>query len=959
MKIFAALLLAASSAVAADLEGTAFFEQRIRPALVEHCYPCHSASAAKLKGNLLLDSKSGWQRGGDSGEAVIIPGDAQASLLIRCIQHAEAGLEMPPDAPKLPEAVIADFVHWVNAGAADPREEVKREVNRADKSWWSLRPLPKLNENTLKQENAIDEFVVAKLNESGLFVSPPADARTLIRRMSYDVIGLPPQPKDVTEFVAAHQRDPQAAVRALVDRLLNSPQYGERWGRHWLDVIRFGESNGFERNVVIDDLWPFRDYVIQSINDDKPFNQFITEHLAGDVIGSNNRHIEIGSAFLVAGPYDDVGNQDAVAQKNIRAATLDDMITATASAFLGLTVHCARCHHHKFDPIPTEDYYRLRAAFEGVSHGRRVMATEEQRALFDAAVQPLRKEIARLNVEKETLDSAIDERAKAKFATHKPTRPKIDVHGTTEVFPPAEARYVRFVIHALTSSYQPSGAKRSKASGSGRLTEFEVWTAEAMPRNVALAASGATATGPKSATAEDFPEAYGAQLCIDGQFGEQWFIGEPAELVIAFARPEKIDRITFTNSKGGRDIDESKVRGATPCQYEVQVSLDGQFWTTVASDEGREPWTEAHGIEQMRPTVLTDQDVRQLADLDNQVAEKQRALAAVPALPQAWAGLFEQPKGPTYVHQGGDPMQELESVLPASLAVLDQSTQAYELAADAPEGQRRLALAKWITSDDNPLTARVLANRVWQYHFGNGIVDTPSDFGFLGSLPTHPELLDYLAVKLVAGGWKLKPLHREILLSACYQQNAQHRAEAAKVDQESRLLWRFPPRRLSAEELRDTLLDVAGKLRLVPMGGPGFRLYRFTQNNVCTYFPLDQHGPDTYRRAVYHQNARASVVDVLNDFDLPDNAFAAPKRVNTTTPLQALTLLNHSFTIDMATAFGKRLDDKDPVAAAFAIALQREPTRGERDAAERLIRAHGRDAFCRALLNANELLYLQ
>jgi hypothetical protein len=297
--------------------------------------------------------------------------------------------------------------------------------------------------------------------------------------------------------------------------------------------------------------------------------------------------------------------------------------------------------------------------------------------------------------------------------------------------------------------------------------------------------------------------------------------------------------------------------------------------------------------------------------------------------------------------------------VPASLSVLDQVTKAYELKSDANEGERRLALAKWITSNDNPLTPRVLANRVWQHHFGTGIVDTPSDFGFLGSKPTHPELLDFLATRLVAHGWRLKPLHREILLSQTYLQSAAFRSEAAKEDKDARLLWRFPPRRQSAEELRDTMLTIAGKLQLEPMGGPGFRLYKFTQNNVCTYFPLDTHGPETYRRAVYHQNARASVVDVLNDFDLPDIAFAAPKRANTTTPLQALTLLNHSFTLDMAKALAARLQEGDAVTQAYRFTFQREPNAKEHAAAAQLIATHGTESFCRALLNANELLYLE
>jgi hypothetical protein len=440
--------------------------------------------------------------------------------------------------------------------------------------------------------------------------------------------------------------------------------------------------------------------------------------------------------------------------------------------------------------------------------------------------------------------------------------------------------------------------------------------------------------------------------------GEAWFIGNPAVLTLTFAKPEIINRITFINARGDRDTDDSKVRGATPCEYEIQTSLDGQTWTTVASDEGREPWTKAHGIAKARRTVIMPDEVEKLAMWEKQIAQLQANLSRVPRLPEVWAGIYAQPTEPTFVHKGGDPMKPGERVVPASLSVLNHVTKPYELKPDAAEGQRRLALAKWITDDDNPLTPRVLANRVWQHHFGTGIVDTPSDFGFLGSKPTHPELLDYLASRLVGNGWRLKPLHREILLSRTYQQSAAYREGAAKEDKDARLLWRFPPRRLSAEELRDTLLAVAGKLQLEPMGGPGFRLYKYSQNNVSTYFPLDLHGPETYRRAVYHQNARASVVDVLNDFDLPDIAFAAPKRANTTTPLQALTLLNHSFTLDMARALAARVQDGDAVAQAYRLTFQREPTAKEREAATKLIASHGAESFCRALLNANEFLYL-
>lgn len=937
-------LLAAGRLAAVDDPGSvAFFEQKIRPALATHCYECHSAKAKKIKGGLALDSKSGWQKGGDSGTPTIVPGKPDEGLFLLYIRHLEEDMEMPPKKPKLPEALIADFAAWIKAGAVDPRDQATVEIKRADKSWWSLQPLAKEFKHA-----EIDGFIDAKLAEQKLSRNDPAKPQALIRRLSYDLTGLPPSQAEMDAFVAAHRTNGRQATEALVDRLLTSPRYGERWGRHWLDVVRFGESNGFERNVIIDDLYPFRDYVIRSLNEDKPFDQLIREHLAGDVLGKFQPEIEVGSAFLVAGPYDNVDNQDSVAQKVIRAATLDDMVTATGSAFLGLTINCAKCHHHKFDPIPTEDYYRVRAAFEGVVHGRRPLATKEQTQAYNAAMGPLNKERARLVAEQSVLTAEIETKAKALLATRKYTRPKADTLLTEEQIAPIEARFVKLTMSA-TSANPLSGV-------GGRISEFEIWTDDVTPRNVALASNGSKAEGAKGATAEDFPSAYSAALTIDGDEGAQWYIGNPAELVITLPRVEKISRLGYRSAKGRILRDNSQ--GATPTEYEMLVSLDGKEWKKVADSTDREAWSPAHAFERVRKQVTTPDDAKRLGLLGRDLAAVDKRIAAVPKLPAAWIGTHQPKPEPTFVHKGGDPTKPAGQVVPSSLAVLDLVTKPYALKADAGEGERRVALADWITRD-NPISARVLANRLWHYHFGTGLVDTPSDFGFMGSKPTHPELLDFLAQRLIKHGWKLKALHREIVLSQTYLQSADFNPTAARADKDARLLWRFPPRRLSAEEIRDALLATAGQLKLEPMGGPGFRLYSYLSNNVSTYVPLDTQGPVTYRRAVYHQNARASVVDVLNDFDLPDIAFAAPKRSNTTTPLQALTLLNNGFTLDMAKAFAARLDGPDPIAQAYSFALQRPPTATERTAAEKLVALHGKPAFCRALLNSNALIFIE
>ena len=936
-------MLAAARVIAADdPAGIAFFEQKIRPVLAENCYECHSAKAKKLKGGLYLDSKAGWEKGGDSGKAVIIPGKTEESLLLRTVLHTEPDMEMPPKKPKLPAAVLADLTAWIKMGAPDPRTQATAEAKRADKSWWSLQPLAK----EFKHAD-IDGFIDAKLAEQKLARNAPAKPQALIRRLSYDLTGLPPSQAEVDAFVIAHRTDAGKATEALVDRLLASPRYGEHWGRHWLDVVRFGESNGFERNFIIDDLYPFRDYVIRSLNEDKPFDQLMREHLAGDVIGKSKPEVEVGSAFLVAGPYDDVGNQDPIAKQVIRAATLDDMVTATGSAFLGLTINCARCHNHKFDPIPTEDYYRIRAAFEGTVHGRRSIATKEQAQAYAAVMGPLNKERAKVVAEQETLTKDIETKAKALLATRRYSRPKADTLLTEEVIAPTEGRFVKLTLSA-TSANPKSGV-------GGRISEFEIWTDEATPRNVALASGGSKAEGAKGATAEDFPTAYSAALTIDGDEGAQWFIGNPAELVITLPRVEKIGRLAYRTAKGRLLRDNTQ--GATPCEYEMFISLDGKEWKKVADSSDREAWSPAHAFERVRKEVTTPDEARRLAKLTRQVVDVDKRIAAVPKLPSAWVGTHQAKPDPTFVQKGGDPTKPAGQVVPSSLSVLDLVTKPYALPADAGEGERRVALADWLTKD-NPITARVLANRLWHYHFGTGLVDTPSDFGFMGSKPTHPELLDFLARRLVANGWKIKALHREIVLSQTYLQSADFNPAAARVDKDARLLWRFPPRRLGAEEIRDTLLATAGQLKLEPMGGPGFRLYRYLVNNVSTYIPLDTQGPETYRRAVYHQNARASVVDVLNDFDLPDIAFAAPKRANTTSPLQSLTLFNNGFTVDMAKALAARLDGPDPIAQAYSFALQRQPTATERTAAEKLIAQHGKPAFCRALLNANELIFI-
>ncbi len=960
------LMALCCSATAAD--EPVDFGKQIAPIIEQHCVRCHSPGNSKGDVSLatLDDLKS---------NDYVVAGDADGSYLIELVTSQDGE---PPAMPKEAKPLSGDEVallgQWIEQGAKWPSDVVVKEKAKADASWWAYQPLSvgqasSLELNTFGSQagslrhSTIDEFIRAKLADKELALNPPADRRTLIRRATYDLIGLPPTPEEVEAFI--NDPDPKAYEK-LVDRLLASPHYGERWGRHWLDVVRFGESIGYERNVIVNDIWPFRDYVIRSINEDKPFDQFIREHIAGDVFGKNDPDVAVGSAFLVAGPYDDVGNQDQVQAAQIRANTLDEIISATGEAFLGMTLGCSRCHDHKFDPITQADYYGLYATFAGVRHGSVPLATPLEHAVRAEKLGPLHGRKAELEKALAAVDAGILKRADEKRAEYEAawTRDPVDRTGTEDRFEPVTAKFVRLVCEAQDGNL-------NSASGFG-IDEFEVWSADDNSRNVALARNGGKATG-SARNIEDFPGAYGPQHAIDGKTGAR-FLATGIDLTIELAEPARIDRVVFSSARNETTTEHRKFTFVA--EYRIEVSEDGQQWQTVASSKDRKPIPEPAFLNHRLLKLETAaEDRAEKQRLGQELAVVNREIAQVPALPSVWIGrrVDADAKGPFHVFLGGNPQKKGDEVAAASLEVLSSKAfneLGYRLSANVPESERRLALADWLVHPDNPLTPRVLANRLWHYHFGTGIVDTPSDFGYMGGRPTHSELLDFLAFKLKENGWRIKAMHRLIMLSDTYQQSSEYREDAAKIDGDSRLLWRFPPRRLSAEEVRDTMLMVSGKLEAtatnpVPDGGPGFRLYRFLQDNVCTYVPLDKHGPETYRRAVYHQNARASVVDLMTEFDQPDCTFSAPKRSETTTPLQALTMLNHGFTLDMAAALAERLkqDAGDDVAAqierAYQLCYGRTATGEEIAGCRELVNEHGIIALCRVILNTSEMIYVK
>ena len=946
------VLAAASLAFVPQLSATEFI-QDVKPILEKKCLSCHNPN--NTKGELSLASPS------ELLSELIVAGKPDESRLFEVTLPGANGErpEMPEEGTPLTNKERSHLREWIATGAIWPEGVTLHEASRADGSWWAYQPLRgetppsrPLGHAATALENPIDAFLLAKLSKKKLIMNPPADRRTLIRRATYDLTGLPPSPKDVDAFV----NDPNpGAFEELLDRLLASPRYGERWGRHWLDVVRFGESIGYERNDIINDAWPFRDYVIRSINDDKPFDQFIREHLAGDVFGADSPDVAVGSAFLVAGPFDDVGNQDEVQKAQIRANTLDEVIRATGEAFLGMTLGCARCHDHKFDPIKQADYYGLYATFSGVRHKSVPLATPTEKAERAARLKPLNAKVSELEATQKTLAQAIMKRAQGKRTEHAArwTRPPADRSGTEERFEPTTARFVR-----LISEGQDSNPKNTE---SFTIDEIEIWSSGPGSKNVALAANGAKASG-KAREIADFPGAYGPHLAIDGKTGRR-FLARGGSLTIELKQPTRIERVRFSSARGEAVPEHSKF--VFVAEYRIEVSDDGKNWQIVADSHSRKPMNEAHRDHRLSRLEITREEKIQTSRLNQELRRVKQQVARVPALPTVWMGTRNptDAAGPFHVFVGGSPQKPGAAVVPASLSTFAKTTPGYKLPIEATEGQRRLALAHWITHADNPLPARVLANRLWHYHFGVGIVDTPNDFGFMGGRPTHPELLDFLARELKRNDWRIKALHKLIMTSRAYRQSSTSNANAAGIDGDSRLLWRLPPRRLSAEEIRDTFLTVADRMNLT-MGGAGFRLYDVLKDNVSTYVPLDKHGPETYRRAVYHQNARASRTDLMTDFDQPDCAFSSPRRAATTTPLQALTTLNHAFAVDMAEAFAARINSEaatSPEAQtrrAFAIAYQRQPAVDEVNHSVAAIKSHGLRALCRALLNSSELIYL-
>ena len=913
---------------------TVDYVKDVQPILVRHCYSCHGPD--KQESSFRLDQKGAAIRGGDWGDKPLVAGKSAESPLIKAVAGQLPDLKMPPKGERLTADEIGILRAWIDQGLSWP--DAGGAAEKLTTNHWSFQPvkvvLPKAAIDP-RAANLVDGYLLDKLRENGLDFSPPADRVSLIRRLYFDLVGLPPTPDEVAAFVSDQQAD---AYERLVDRLLASPRHGERWARHWLDVVRFAETNGFETNTPRPDAYHYRDYVIRALNADKPYDRFVFEQLAGDSVGE-----DAATGYLVAGPMDQVKSPDINLTQMQRQDELADIVSVTGMTFLGLTTGCARCHNHKFDPITQQDYYSLQAVFAGVQHGTRAMQTpsekgrESEIAALQKRLSEVEGELRGLEQSHEPLASVADNPSVDKL------RPPVNSRVNIERFSPIRAKFLRFTIEATNSSEPCVDELEAYAVDGGKSSSS----------NLALASSGTKVTS--SGSLGGFP-IHKLEHLNDGKYGnsQSWISDTPGSgwVQIELREPVEIGRVVWGRDRNGVYADRLAIK------YKVEAAAEEGKWQLVASSKDRLPLGGAAANSVNRFASLP---VELRTRAEGLAAESQRLIEKLKSLQNvnvAYAGTFSQP-GATYRLYRGDPTQKREEVPPDALGVIGS----LQLKTNEAEQARRVALANWLVKKENPLPARVMANRLWQHHFGTGIVATPSDFGKNGIPPSHPELLDRLASELIRGGWSLKKVHRLILTSAAYQQSSRPQEKALAVDASSRFLWRYPSRRLEAEIVRDSVLAVTGSLNL-SMHGPGYSVFLPNDNYVRVYTPKTDWTRDEWRRMIYMTKVRMEQDSVFGALDCPDAGQASAKRSRSTTALQALNLFNSSFMLQQSDLLSTRVkllageDATAQVRQLFELAFNREPSREEQAGALALIQEHGLPALCRAVLNANEFVFV-
>ena len=1023
------ILLAAlpALAAAADRPDAADFATRIAPIFQRRCLSCHNDS--EHKGGLSLQSAASAFKGGESG-AVIAPGDPDGSYLLDLIAPADGKAEMPKDADPLTEAEVVAIRRWIAEGAKWPDDLRLEEHAVADTNWWSLQPVVRPALPDLSRERAswvrtpVDAFIAAKHLEHGLSPTAEADRRTLIRRLYYDLIGLPPNPAEVDAFLA--DSDARAFER-LVDQLLDSPHYGERWARHWLDVVHYGDTHGYDKDKPRPNAWPYRDYVIRSLNSDKPYAQFVREQIAGDVLFPENPDGVIATGLIAAGPWDFISHVEVPETKIdgqiARSIDRDDMVRTVMETFCSVTVGCARCHNHKFDPVTQQDYYNLQAVFAAVDradrpydvdptvHQQRRMLLAEQRELqdrkaaLDAEVQRLAgEELKAIDAQIAAVEKQGNGEERPEFGYHSQIEPEQDGVKWVQVDLGAPTEIAKLVYVGCHDNFNNIGAgfgfpvrHRIEASNDPEfatgvvtlvdLTAEDVENPGVTPQTIDVPVAHTARVRPPNETPESKSDAHASRVRYVRVTATK-LAARQNDYIFALAELSVLTP-DGTNAALGKTVTALDSIEA-PVRWRMSNLVDGYYYGVARDPQSKESLVNLRAQRQAAvERVLSTGQKQQLesvttrlGELDAQIKQLPAPLAVYSAATQfAPQGSFQstggKPREIRVLHRGNilDPR---EVASPSALPFVPSLPTKFDLPAGHTEGDRRAALAEWIVHPDNPLTWRSIVNRVWQHHFGRGLVDTSNDFGRMGAQPTHPELLDWLAAEFRDNGGSLKHLHRLICNSATYRQSSgerrvesgepkesPHTTHHSPSDSDNLYLSRFPRRRLEAEAVRDAVLAVSGKLDL-EMYGPGFQDFVIEKPEHSPHYEyglFDPEDPRGHRRSIYRFIVRSQQQPFMTTLDCADPSMQVDKRNETVTPLQALTLLNNKLMVAMSRHFAGRVESmgattEERVTAAYRLALGREPSEDERESLVAYADRFGMENVCRVVLNLNEFVFV-